>query len=111
MTQLLLDDADSVFGRGLQVARLFVFGVLGKVAERASIFELFGDFAPAHGLQMLELCRKLVKFFFAQIVGVVIHIGWRPPMKACCIIPDTVLSTISRSVLLVPGASIRIIYP
>src|SRR3989344_1502485 len=65
--------ADSVLGCRLQVAGFLIFGVLRKISEGTRVFQLFGNLAAAHSLQVLKLFRQLVKLFFAQIICLVIH--------------------------------------
>src|SRR3989344_2493324 len=72
MRKLLLDRAYSILTRGLEIPRLFVLGIFGKIAQRARVLELLGDLATPHSFQVLELRRQFVEFFFAQIVRVVI---------------------------------------
>src|SRR3989338_2625373 len=57
---------DALFGRGLQFARLLIFGIFGKIAERTGIFEILRDLGAPYRLQVLELFRHLIKLLLGN---------------------------------------------
>src|SRR4051812_10400253 len=61
--QLLLDGGDALLEHGLLVLRVVVLGVLRDVAERASLLDPLGDFAPPVRLQVDELELELLEAF------------------------------------------------